>query len=174
MGPKRLQKRPRIAPKTHPKKQRKNDAELQPRGACATWSASWWDGKRIFWKAGRTFAASELCISANSSCSCEVVYWRCLLLLLIRYYCSWLLSAVACCFLLLPIVLFTFPGFSLTSQNPSRMYDFPAISYCFLLFPIISCHFLHVMLFPAISCNRCVMLCPAVSCYFLRFPAISC
>ena len=105
---------------------------------------------------------------------CEVVYCRCLLLLLIRYYCSWLLSAVACCFLLLPIVLFTFPGFSLTSQNPSRMHDFPAISYCFLLFPIISYHFLHVMLFPAISCNRCVMLCPAVSCYFLRFPAISC
>ena len=119
-----------------------------------------------------SLAASDLRVFANCRVVfCEVVYCRCLLLLLIRYYCSWLLSAVACCFLLLPIVLFTFPSFSLTSQNPSRMHDFPAISYCFLLFPIISCHFLHVMLFPAISCNRCVMLCPAVSCYFLRFPA---
>ena len=72
LSPKWLQKlrqnQPKTAPKTHPKNHRKNDPDLQPM-ACATWSASWWDGKRIFWKAGRTFAASELCISANSSCS---------------------------------------------------------------------------------------------------------
>ena len=105
---------------------------------------------------------------------CEVVYCRCLLLLLIRYYCSWLLSAVACCFLLLPIVLFTFPGFSLTSQNPSRMYDFHAISSCFLLFllfPAISCMSCCFLQFPVTAASCYVLLCLVISYDFLLFPA---
>ena len=130
---------------TPPENHRKNDADLQP---C---SASWWDGKPIFWKAGRTFAASELCISANSSCS----YLRSGLLPLPATATDTLLLLLAafCCCLLLPAAAYCFVYFSRFQPDlPEPIQNawfschlllFLAISYYFLPFP--ACH--------AVSCN---------------------
>ena len=120
-------------------------------GGVWTWSASWWDGKRIFWKAGRTFAASELCISANSSCS----YLRSGLLPLPATATDTLLLLLAafCCCLLLPAAAYCFVYFSRFQPDlPEPIQNawfschlllFLAISYYFLPFP--ACH--------AVSCN---------------------
>ena len=132
MGPKRVQKRPKIDPKTHQKNQRKNDADLQPDGVCDLVSKAGGTESAFLLNAGCYSAASGLCAYASLSCSCLLL----VLLLQLR--------------LLLPLLLLLLItsrciGWQLLASATALLF-LPISSY-FLVFPPISCYFL----LPAIS-----------------------